>query len=265
MPAVSPYFRQSPGSPRYPALWEGRVLSFCPSKAGPTGARVYDYSGYSNHGTINATLSAAWSGSPGSVRLDGTDDFVDVPFKTSLSYVHSWGISIWIRLLAAPDSSDMVAGRAYLASPGDIPYAIDMTSDLFRVLTLANNATLHQAVSTTMVSNTVGTWTHVFGYMRGLTAIGVAINGRVESEVSISATAINHTQGFAIGQLINAGRFPNMEWDDCAVYIDRFPTLSGIRRLAERRGIAYETIRPIYADDPLKSNLLDARRRAVVC
>ncbi len=47
--------------PKYPALWRGCTSALCPS-LGPTGARLFDWAGRRQHGTLNGfTLSSAWA------------------------------------------------------------------------------------------------------------------------------------------------------------------------------------------------------------
>ena len=87
MSLVNPSFSNGFSSPwyggrlKYPNLWRGCVGAWSPI-LGPTGATLFDMSGYHRHGTLtNFNLSTAWSvGSNGSKLLfDGGDDCISIP------------------------------------------------------------------------------------------------------------------------------------------------------------------------------------------
>ena len=77
---------------RYPGLWRGCVGAWAPC-LGPTGLTLRDWSGLKNHGTL--TNGPTWSPSIGkhSVRCDGTNDYILIPYspqletRTAYSYV----------------------------------------------------------------------------------------------------------------------------------------------------------------------------------
>lgn len=260
MPA--PYFKRTIGKPKYSGLWNGRVISMCPSRSGPTGVTVYDDSGYSHHGTItNGTVASAWSNTARAVYLGGTNEHVLIPHNTHLDITESWTLSIWVRFPANPTNLDAICG-AGLTNGNTTPYLIDVVGGVFRTLTLGPSSSIIVSATTTAAS-TVGAWTHICAYMRNRTLIGIAINGRIEAETSGSVFATTGTTNLAIGNLINTSRYPEMAWDDFALY-DRAVTPGEIRLLSRGRGMAYEETPPVYFNESA-TNLLDARRRAVVC
>lgn len=91
----------SPASPwwtyaRYPDLWKGCVGYWAPL-LGPSGATLFDVSGYANHGAIaNADMSSSWVGGQqgGEFQFDATDAYAALS-SILLTVGQPFSISWW--------------------------------------------------------------------------------------------------------------------------------------------------------------------------
>jgi hypothetical protein len=84
-------------------MGEGLVGAWCPSFTGATGLQLADISGQANHGVLTGMDPGTdWvaSGGKGALDFDGTDDYVVVPYSSSLS-VSQLTLAIWINRRAA--------------------------------------------------------------------------------------------------------------------------------------------------------------------
>lgn len=80
----------------YPQLWNGCIGAWCPS-LGIAGSKLYDYSGYNNHGTLNgSTANLAWANNNGLVayQSNATSDYMamgsTVPTPTTSATLSVW-------------------------------------------------------------------------------------------------------------------------------------------------------------------------------
>lgn len=94
-------FARSAGEAEYPELWRSLVGCWSPA-LGVTGNKLFDHSGFGNHGTLTSMDSATdWliSGNPRfpghALDFDGTNDYINLPnslinFVGDLTTVSAW-------------------------------------------------------------------------------------------------------------------------------------------------------------------------------
>lgn len=259
MPAVAPHFRRKLGTPKYPGLWEGCVWAACPSLMGHNGSSLYDLSGRNNHGLLTGfTLSSAYAvrGDGVALALGGSQyvqatSVLSAPPVSLCAWVShsSVGANRRIITLAQSANSNTHAASVYLGA-----------ASAFAVQSYNGVASIAPESSVVPVVNQ---WYHVCGvfgpseislYVGGIQVVvmGSAANFSLVTEVQIGAIEFPTAIQLMTGHV-----------DDMRVY-NRELTAREIQVLARGRGIAYETRRPLYVNE-LTTNLLDARRRAVVC
>ena len=95
--------------PEYPELWDGRVLSCCPS-LGPTGDKVFDWSGRQQSGTLNGfTLGTDWGLSSGKNALAFTSSkYVDFGNILNFDYTDPQSGCVWLKWASGADGFNLV-------------------------------------------------------------------------------------------------------------------------------------------------------------
>ena len=237
-------FAPRDGQPLYPELWRGCVGAFNPG-LGPTGLTLRDWSGRGNHGTLtNMVPGEDWVASQGRYALDfdGVDDSVQVPYSPVFDTVGGcrWSIEAWT-LIRTGSATQTVISRGLTGSNRRdyILYAANYSGALFRFeLQNSNGSEFPTIVSSAIDLNR---WYHVAGTC---TAAGVAVlylNG-VQIGTSTFRTDVAQTSrqvNIGFTQQATPG-FPHAGLIDNVCIYNRALSLSEIRLLASRRGIAYE-------------------------
>lgn len=261
MPAVSPYFCRTLGKPKYPGLWNGCVLAWCPSAFGVTGGTLYDMSGRSRHGTLtNMTLSSAWEMRNGktALALDATNDVVLGPQVPELSGATNFTIAGWIYAASVASLAGAIGTRSLNGVSGNGDNRVSLAWGFSTVFFTIDNGATAGSFSAPLAAAGLH---HFAGTLAGGTGRIYVDGTQIAIGNPVSPTPIT-THLFTLGcDFIN--RFWGGSYDDIRVY-NRDLTDSEIKLLASRRGVAYEMLPPQVYGPPL-SNLLDARRRAVVC
>lgn len=231
------------GEARFPTLWDGRVFSVCPSIQGPSGVRLWDTSGRSNHGTLtNMDAPTDWVRSRGQYALDfdGVNDYALIGTTSALN-PESISFSAWIRPTAvsgdytvyAMSNAGATIYRGLWVTAGALRFAWGSVAATFRLYTTA---------ASTIAANT---WQHVAAGHTGTGAPLIWING-ISMSTTLTSSGVNTlpaTQQSDIGRLGNNFYFQG-QIDDVAVF-NRQLTGGEARLLAVRRGIAYEARRDI--------------------
>lgn len=257
---------------KYPTLWDGRVLGFCPSVTGPTGLTMYDLSGRSNNsGTLTDTDPAtAWTLSRGQYAFspDGVNDYVVQAVGLGLTGNPTFSISGWFFFPSDTERGLLGWGNTGVAlEAAGLWFARVGSQVLSAEFAGANSAYVSTAIS-------LNEWHHVLyiktpGSIRTTSTFYVdgADLGAMNASSSNSTPAIS-TNPFHLGRWANYGfNYFNGLADDVAIY-NRAPTAGEARLLAIRRGIAYELAprpRRYAAQAAASSRLLNLRRRSVLC
>ena len=215
-------FAPRDGSPLYPELWRGCPFAFA-ACLGPSGSTLREWSGVNNHGTLVSIPETDWVISGSNYALQFIAGTCYVQFGV-IPTITRWTISAWI---------NPTATTGYLAifgTPATGPASLYLlngkigvytTADRFGAITVPTNA-----------------WSHVC--VTGGDTIRIYVNGVADSTFSDSA---------AFGGTGNARLGANAVSTSSELYkglIDDLRVLSyqlsprEIRRLATRRGIAYE-------------------------
>ena len=222
---------------RFPELWRGCVGAWAMC-LGPTGTRLFDFSGRQNWGTLsNMDAATDWvvSGGQYALDFDGVDDVVRLPFSIEMPFtVSGWfssrsttatqyALSICSSISNAPHYSLIFDGNAV----GDLIYAAH-----------EGDATAFQGSSFTgYVANQMY---HLTGVFRSSTnrQLYVNANAQAVNTTSVGTTTINRLAIGRFDRLSPAVPFDGVA-DDIRVY-NRALTEPVIRLLASKRGIAYE-------------------------
>ena len=202
----------------YPQLWDGLVGAWYPG-AGPSGTRLYDFSGRDNHGTL--TNGPVWGTSTGrqALSFDASDDFVSVNSTATQT-----SMSFWIYSLGSPDR-----------------YIIDWRTGGGANAFLYRSGTLFPSSGTCYVNGIQSTTLPVNVWS------SVVING-INSTLSTTPVRIgshNSITGFCMSSSI-----ADMMW------FSRQLSVGEINLLARRPGIAFELApRRFYSLPPSSARL----------
>ena len=224
----------------YPGLSRGTVAALCPSVQKGSSNTVIDQSPWNNNGTlVIMDPGTSWEviGGKRALRFNGTNDYVDVPVKSSLQ-VNTFTYAAWIYSTVAGSNLDTQNVITY--GTGGSAYAIYLSVGGQKV------NLYHVGPSTWLTGNTVmslNTWNHIAGSWDGFTR-KVWLNGVLDNEVAdTTATVTGSTVriGFRVDGL--AGSYFSGGINDVRI-CNRAITPQEIRLLAIRQAIAYERGRP---------------------
>jgi hypothetical protein len=212
-------FAPRDGEPLFPELWRGCVGAWNPG-LGPSGLRLYDWSGRGNHGTLtNMPANDGWKTSQGRhvLDFDGVNDYVE----PSLAIGSMRSISLW-----KSGQGDTTARRLYSLNVNQ--HSVYIQNNAFRAVYDGADRAGGAVASG---------WQHVVNQFDG-TNHDFYVNG---IKLFSTADTANDTAGvISFGRLIpNNIQFWNGELDNIMVY-NRALSANEIRLLASRRGIAYE-------------------------
>ena len=181
------------GRMKYPDLWRGCVGYWAPL-LGPTGAALFDVSGFCNHGTLtNMTLATDWVvGRYGhSVNFDVVDNYIDVGSQPSLEFgTGDFSLTTWcfpFSVAYGPVDQGTIVSKNYTGFEhffyeGKVNAYIGGTSNsVSGVATLTANAWYHLAI------------------VRQGSSVTSYINGILDGTATNSANASNPGQSVQIG------------------------------------------------------------------
>jgi hypothetical protein len=232
-------FAPRDGQPLYPELWRGCVGAWNPG-LGPTGLTLRDWSGYGNHGTLtNMDAGTDWVASQGKYALnfDAVDDGVALQNVTITAAPFT--ICAWFRV------ADVTAYRTIFSlnaiGADSNYYALqsrgDVSGDPLEFLVRSSLGPVAVRTSTSVVA---GVWQFACAVEASPTDHRVYLNG---AGVGSSTTARTPTGLDTATIGLYRGSVPdgafNGDIDDVRVF-NRALSVSEIRLLATRRGIAYE-------------------------
>lgn len=255
MPAVSPYFRRRLGRPKYPRLWHGCVGAWCPSAFGPSGATLYDLSGNHAHG---AAVGQSYSVSQGGVGIDITGasgSGIVCNASAAQAVADNFSVSLWIKM-GAFGALDVIGSRGEFQQDG---WYLSMVAD-GRVQAIFNTSGAFTSAISTGVLTT--SWSHYCMVLRSGTA-EQWFDGVLGGSGSVTPPTVNTTRPTRWAAYPVAGFETPCTQNDMRLY-NRDLTVGEIKALASWQAISYETFHPDSVSPPT-TNLLDLRRRAVVC
>jgi hypothetical protein len=224
-------FAPRDGQPLYPELWRGCVGAWAPC-LGPTGLRLRDWSGFSNHGTLTGMDAASdWvmSGGKFGLDFDGVNDHVLCGNYPQTQLVAGMSVSFWLY----PTNLTPLQGVISHNSASDNGWMVAIQSGTLRFPQYSQN----------LVTITANVWTHVTCVRRGTGNVAneIWLNGQIAISSNATDRANTSLYPLVIGRLyggVNGFYLVGLA-DDFAVY--NRPLSSGeIKLRASRRGIAYE-------------------------
>jgi hypothetical protein len=218
---------------RYPSLWRGCVGAWNPG-LGPTGLTLRDWSPYRNHGTLtNMDAGADWVSSQGRYALDfdGSNDYVATASR-DLGFGNNASVFFWVRPISSSGSTKVLVGYHGVNLGG-----YDSSGWLLNYI--SGNVSVYWKsggpVFNTTTAPVLGVWQHI-GFINRNGIMTAFLNG-VANGTGTSGGSIS---GANLICLAGAGGFAaNIQLDDVVIH-NRVLSLTEIRLLASRRGIAYE-------------------------
>jgi large repetitive protein len=191
---------------RFPSLRTGLVGHWSPSRSGPTGSRLLDFSGAGNHGELQSMTNDNWvvSGTGYALNFDGVNDYVRIPHSSSLDFSTAFTLSAWVN----PNSPTASYG-AIISKPTNFvgnPYNMYGLQGWAAIpspprMVLGNSGAEFTLSATTVLNG----WRHVAcTFDRGAAAIYVG--GRRENSFTFGFSAVTqNTQPLGIGGVDRAG------------------------------------------------------------
>jgi hypothetical protein len=227
---------------RFPTLWDGRVFSACPSIQGPSGLRLWDTSGRSNHGTLTAMDTAtAWARNAGAyaLKFDGSNDRVLVANSPAFATPKDLTVSFWVNTASSGSNVELIqkmgAGESRVNSSWE-SYLNSSGRVYFRL-----NGTENNLIST--VNLPLSAWVNVVLRKTGAT-IAIFFNTAAAGTLGGQPDVNISTGSLTLGAYPD-GSFPiNASFDDIVIY-NRSLTSGEIRTLARRRGVSYDMRRDV--------------------
>jgi len=185
------------------------------------GGKVYDLSGYGNHGTLKnfafpPTVDSGWN--PGrkgvGLNFDGSDDYINCGNNPSLNLIDALAIEAWIKTTTVA-TEGMILARA--TKKADHVYFISVYGGYFR-LGVANGTTfgtgdlLH---GTTVIND--GIWHHVAGIFDGA-YLKVYVDGRLDNQKAKTTKPTSLTTTVAIGNQLGYSLYFDGAIDEVRIY-----------------------------------------------
>lgn len=118
----------------YPELWRGLQFHSDP-RCGATGTSLVDFANHDTGSLLNGPLWVA-SARGTAISLDGSNDYISIPFSTAFNFSGPFSFAIWIRYSTTPSNAGIVYKGSLASSQGDWALSISSPSIVFRV----NNA-----------------------------------------------------------------------------------------------------------------------------
>jgi arabinan endo-1,5-alpha-L-arabinosidase len=247
-------FASRRGEARYPGLWDGRVVGYCPSVTGPTGTRLHDLQAGRYQGTLtNMDPPTDWVRSSGQYALDfdGSNDYVLVPHNSGLDRETNGTltISVWVRRSAnVAGYETLVTKRLSVGTNTNYELSFNNTSTSgSKAFTFYSGGPF--TLSTVLVP--LLSWTHIATVS---TASGTSYyaNGQ-PAGTSITTVGSPNLHPLKIAAVAGSPEtsYFNGQIDDVAIY-NRALTAGEIRTLSRRRGIAYEARRQDFGEAGFK-------------
>jgi len=142
------------------------------------GDRVYEQSGYENHGTI---YGAAWRRGPigGMLSFDGVDDYVEVPYASELDAPSELTLEVLLKLDVVKDLMLLVGNGGGWGADG---YHLMTYPDRIR-FELQNTTTGEKTILDTISKYEVGEWFQIVGLWKSPT-VSLYWNGEFDREGS---------------------------------------------------------------------------------
>ncbi len=241
---------------RYPSLLRGAVAAWAPC-LGQSGLNLFDTVGSLNLDGWNGTMlpGSDWVLSDGkhAIDLDGTNDFIttsrDLPPPTLPASISAWFY---------PRSGTQYKSifRTHYGGTGSNGFFIGVKNDNTALAGFGQsgdvflNSTFSNYAITTETAN-ANAWNHLVAVISGNNNIKIWINGLL-ANVTFTGTATtpNTISGRppSVGRIVVGGNtyYSSCLFDDI-IYWRRAITDSEATLLSERRGVAYESLRPMVS------------------
>jgi len=253
-------FAPRDGEPLFPELWRGCVGAWNPG-LGPSGLRLYDWSGRGNHGTLtNMPAGTAWAATSGrhSLAFDGTNDYLNFGnvFNDVISGATArFTLAAWVRLTSEGnvaifsklgDGTHSENARQFIFScNAGLLRGVwfgSLDGFAFRVIqvtsaSIVNTGLRHVALTFDATIGTIANKLQLYidGALQPITEAASA-----GSPIFIQTGTARVAIGAGIGVSSSVVSYPwSDRIDECALH-NRLLTPNEIRLLASRRGIAYE-------------------------
>ncbi len=144
-----------------------------------------------NSGPTGTKLNGASCGEgkiSGGVSLDGTDDVVQVPDRSSLHFTNTFTLSAWVY---PTKTTGHIAGKWYAKNS----YQLALSAGRFAFSIGRSTAPLVVTVSAAATQNT---WSHVTGVYNG-SKLSLYVNGVLAGSANTSGSIVDSTAAFTIG------------------------------------------------------------------
>jgi len=194
------------------------------------GSYARDRSGYDNHGTIyGASLVAGKIGMARS--FDGVDDYVKVPYDTTLDGFSALTLALWVYLRSYPQTWNHLIDKWWVATGAIF---LGVRSDNKVQFALRNDAGVEGVVEDTVM--TLHAWHNIIGTWDGSTMRLFFDGDEVGTPASLSGT-LTRTADIVIG----TNRVKAANWVDGVIdeprILTRGVTKAEVPRLMYLRGI----------------------------
>jgi len=224
-------FAPRDGQPLHPEVWRGCVGAWAPC-LGPTGLSLRDWSGFRNNGTLtNMEAGTDWVQNAGmyALDLDATNDSVDagsvgIPIGSAARTIALWAYQ---RTRTKNDALVSIgsSGQQFVFQCGDT--ALYLFTD---AVNAANNLNWP-------VTPTLNVWNH-FAFSLRSNAYVAYLNGVAVLSGTFSVSINTANGSVFIGKRFGLSTIDGLI-DDVRIY-NRALHGNEVKRLATRRGIAYE-------------------------
>jgi hypothetical protein len=232
------------GEARYPTLWDGRVVGYCPSVTGPTGTRLYNLQESRYQATLtNLTAANGWQRSGGqyAIRTSGTDQSLEILNQSHVLVSRELSsanmtFSCWLNPVSLNKRGICTSGPVLTGPQFALTVLTNGKIETYR----GGNVTSTGAISTAI-------WSHLAVVcLNNVTTF--YLNGVLDSSFGQGTTALAQSTFLFGGNYW--GPFEGFT-DDYAIW-RRALTAGEIRTLSRRRGIAYEARRQDFGEAGFK-------------
>jgi len=156
---------------------------------------VADRTGNRHHGRVNGATWVERGKLGGACRLDGEDDFIELPNSPSMRFDRGGCISLWINVSEFPESPS----SCVVFSQGDMG---GLWAELYSNKHLAMRiASSNRSVNLAITSVDAGHWHHIAILYDGEGGTGIAvIDGKQRKRIKVSPYTSNRTTGYTLGK-----------------------------------------------------------------
>lgn len=209
IPSFATGYAMSAGESKHPERWKGLIAAYAPF-LGKTADKLYDFSGFGNHGTlINMDPSADWVFGKDNWAIDfnGTSQHIDCGNKTALDAPNNATLELLVKWPTSFGSAwDGILGKRDTFGDEQANYALNFNgaggTDVFQLYYNTDGVNFRTLTAGLSANFSVDIWYLVHGVYRkngSSTDMEIWVNGRLVASVTTADNIAAGTDNLFLG------------------------------------------------------------------